>query len=98
MSAPHLSDPRDTANTLDGMAETARRLITDFGFTITWATLDDDHGAYDGDTRIITINPDSSIVDQCCALIDYWRLCAIGPEAAPDLQRDPDQPRLRAVP
>lgn len=97
MSAPATFDPRDTANTLDGMAETARRLIHDFGATITWTSLTDDHGQWDGDTRTVTINAASPLADQCCFLIECWRLCAIGPDAAPDMTYEIPAPRLRVV-
>ncbi|RZT87572.1 hypothetical protein EV383_4497 [Pseudonocardia sediminis] len=98
MSAPTL-DPRDPVNAIDGMAETARRLICDFGARILWESLPDDHGIWDGDARTVTINVDSCIADQCCFLTECWRLCAIGPEAAPDMALDegPGGPHLRLV-
>lgn len=96
MSAPAF-DPLDTANTLDGMAEAARRLMHDFGVTITWSTLDDDHIQFDGDARTVVINKDSPIADQCCAIVDCWRLCAIGPDAAPDMIPTSPVPQLRVV-
>lgn len=83
MTAPEVA-PRDLINVLDGYIEVARRLVIDFGITITFTDISDDIGIYDGDIRTVFVDQHSPIEDQCCFLIDVWKFCAIGHCATPD--------------
>ena len=94
MAAADLAPP-DLTICIDGYAETCRRLIQNFGFTIRYGSLGPDIGEYDGDLRLITVNCVAPLEDQLWFLLQAWQVCVLGIQAV--TAAVPEERTLRLV-
>lgn len=78
---PACVTPRDPDECADGYLDVLERLSTAFDVVVVHRPLGELVARWDGPRRELQVNADRPLEDQLWALLEAWKLLAIGPDA-----------------